>query len=235
MATDNALRAVVFDIDNTLYDYDAAHAPAFAALTEYAGRELGLSEAEFVRRHREAEREMRRRCGDNCAALHNRLLRYQALLEALDRPVGAALEMSKLYWTALLSAVRPFPDAVEALARLRKMGLIVGIGTNMTAANQYEKLARIGAMDQVDFIVTSEEVSAEKPDRRLFDACAAKAGCAPSRCLFVGDSLEKDVLGALNAGMRAAWFCPKGEPAGAPEGALVIRELSELPERIATT
>ena len=54
MITDNAIRAVVFDLDNTLYDYDAAHAPAFRALTDFACREFGLTPEEVVQRHRAA-------------------------------------------------------------------------------------------------------------------------------------------------------------------------------------
>ncbi len=233
MITDNAIRAVVFDLDNTLYDYDAAHAPAFRALTDFACREFGLTPEEFVQRHRAAEKELGRRCGANCAAVHNRLIRYQVLLEGLGRPIGRAPEMSRLYWSTLLNAMKPYPGAIQMLERLREMGLAVGIGTNMTADNQYEKLIRIGAMERIDFLVTSEEVTAEKPDRRLFEACAAKAGCAPDRCLFVGDSLEKDVKGALAAGMRAAWFHPAGDGAEGLPGAWTLERLSDLPGRIA--
>lgn len=231
--TTNSIRAVVFDIDNTLYDYDAAHAPAFQALTDYASHELSVSADEFVRRHAEAEREMRRRCGDNCAALHNRLLRYQVLLEGMGKPPGPALRMSRLYWRTLLDAVHPYPGAIEALSRLRQMGLKVGVGTNMTAEAQYEKLIRLGAMSQVDFIVTSEEITAEKPDRRLFDACVQKAGCEAQACVFVGDSLENDVRGAMDAGMRAVWFCPEGDLADAIPGAMVARSHWALPGLLA--
>ncbi|MBR1821856.1 MAG: HAD family hydrolase [Clostridia bacterium] len=227
------LKAVIFDIDNTLYDYDAAHAPAFQALTAFACETFSLTPQRFAELHRSAERELEIRCGGNCAAVHNRLLRYQALLERLGQPIAYAPGMSKLYWSTLLEAMRPYPDAVETMARLKAMGLTIGIGTNMTAENQYEKLARIGAMPYVDFMVTSEEVTAEKPDRRLFDACAKKAGCAPEACAFVGDSVSKDVRGAMNAGMRAIWFCREGEPDRAIPGATTIRALSELPELLA--
>ena len=233
MTTNDNLRAVIFDLDNTLYDYDDAHAVASRAMADYARRELGLEADVFARLYREAEAEVRRRCGGNCAALHNRLLRCQALLEGLGRPVSHAPRMAKTYWDAMLDVVRPYPGAIEALARLREMGLTVGVGTNMTADYQFEKLERIGAMPCVDFIVTSEEVTAEKPDRRFFDACAEKAGCAPGACAFVGDSLAGDVRGALDAGMRAVWFCHKQDPSKAIPGAMLVREFAELPGLLA--
>ena len=233
MITDNRVKAVIFDIDNTLYDYDAAHAIAFEALTACAGDALSLDPGEFARLHSQAERELANRCGGNCAALHNRLLRYQVLLEGLGRPVGLAPKLAKVYWSTFMEALRPDPGAARALARLRGMGLKVGIGTNMTADYQYEKLERMGLMPCVDFMVTSEEVTAEKPDRRLFDACARKAGCEAGACVFVGDSLSKDVKGAMDAGMRAMWLCRPGQdPAKAIPGAAVVRALDEIPDLI---
>ena len=108
------LKAVVFDLDNTLYDYDAAHAPAFEALTRFACREFGLTPEEFADRHRAAMRELARRCGANCAAVHNRLIRYQVLLEALGRPIGYAPGMSRLYWSRMPRCSLPGPPACRS-------------------------------------------------------------------------------------------------------------------------
>ena len=227
------LKAVIFDIDNTLYNYDAAHAPAFAAVTEYARRELGIPAEAFPGLHAQAQRTLIERCGVNCAASHNRLIRYQVLLEARKLPLRHAPVMDALYWSTLMDAMVANPGAVEAMAALHGRGLAIGIGTNMTADWQFEKLRRLRAIDHVDFIVTSEEVTAEKPDRRFFDACAEKAGCAPGACAFVGDSLAGDVRGALDAGMRAVWFCHKQDPSKAIPGAMLARELMELPGLLA--
>ena len=226
------LKAVIFDLDNTLYSYDDAHAVAWRAVTDCAGRELGLSPERFAALHERASAELERRCG-KCAAVHNRLLRYQVLLEQAGLPFARASGLAKLYWTTFIDAARAYPDAADTLRRLREMGLAIGIGTNMTADWQYEKLERMGLMPCVDFIVTSEEVSAEKPDARFFTACAEKAGCTAGECLFVGDSLNGDVLGALGAGMPAAWLRLKGD-AEPPEGATVLASLGELPDIIST-
>ena len=223
------LRAVIFDIDGTLYDYNAAHRHAYAALTEYACDAFGLTPERFDALHAEADRLLRRRAGC-CAAIHNRLLRYQLMLEQLGQPISHAPALSELYWSTLLLWMKPFPGLQETFARLRAMGLRIGIGTNMTADRQYDKLDRLGVMPLVDFMVTSEEVSAEKPDRRLFDLCAEKAGCAPAECAFVGDSLRGDVLGAKAAGMWPVWFCTGSDVVEDVPGAARIAALAELPE-----
>lgn len=227
-------RAVIFDIDNTLYSYDAAHGAAWRAVTDYAVRAFSIAPDVFEDWHRAGSRLLEEHSGGRCAAIHNRLIRYQLMLEAVGQPIAHAPAMAKLYWNTLLDAMTPFPGVHQAFERLLSMGLTVGIGTNMTADYQFEKLHRLGLLRHVRFMVSSEEVSAEKPDRRLFDLCAAKAGCAPGECVFVGDSLKGDVLGALNAGMGAAWYNPAPQPAETPPGACRFREYRELPDLLAS-
>ena len=97
------LKAVIFDLDNTLYDYDAAHAVAWDSLRAFAAGALRVTPEQFDALHAAADRVLRERTGGGCAAIHNRLLRYQMLLELIHKPVGLAPEMAKLYWTALLA------------------------------------------------------------------------------------------------------------------------------------
>ena len=222
------IQAVFFDLDNTLYSYDEAHCAAFRALTGWAQENLGLEPGRFESLHREANRILKARCGGG-SATHNRLIRYQILLEGLGLPLRHAPDMAALYWSTLLEAARPFPGTREGLALLRKQGYTVGVGTNMTADRQFEKLEKLGLIELVDFLVTSEEAGAEKPDARLFALCAEKARCPASDCVYVGDSLESDILGALQSGMRAVWFCPQPRTEAAPAGVPRIASLTELP------
>ena len=222
------IKSVIFDLDDTLYDFTSAHTMALHRVTEYARYTLDLSPERFEVLQREAFRRQKERLG-NCAATHNRLIRFQLMLEAAGKPISYASEMADLYWRTLLERIRPMPGAVDTLASLRFAGLTVGVGSNMTADWQYAKLKRLGLMTYVDFIVTSEEAGAEKPDAALFLLCAEKAGCTPEECAFVGDSLLGDALGARDAGMAAYWLCPHPESTDVPAGVTRIRTLSELP------
>jgi putative hydrolase of the HAD superfamily len=226
--------AIIYDIDNTLYSYDDAHAKAWNALTEYASRTFSISPERFFEWHRRASRALEAHTGGPCAAIHDRLIRYQVMMELEGLPLAHAPEMCRIYWNALLNALKPYPGLVETFERLKSMGYSLGIGTNMTADYQFEKLSRLGVLRLLDFFVSSEEASAEKPDPRLFELCAGKAGLSPEACVFVGDSLTGDVLGAKNAGMRAVWFTPRPEPAETPPGAFRIHAHAELPNLLST-
>lgn len=219
------IKAFVFDLDNTLYSYDAAHSSAFQAVTAYACRTFGLTPGDFSALHRQGSRLLEERVGSVTAAIHNRLIRYQIMLEELGQPIRFAPEMAGIYWSAFLDAVEPGAGLDECVSGLKSRGFRLGVGTNMTAEYQFAKLDKLGILDAVDFMVSSEEVGVEKPDRKLFDSCARKAGCRAQECVFVGDSLELDARGALAAGMLPVWLCPEERSCESP-----IRRIASLAE-----
>lgn len=223
------IKAVFFDVDDTIYSYTKAHPYGFEAVCAYAVHQLGLDRETFARLHQEQMSRHVEQVGANCAATHNRLIRYQCILERLRLPLTHAPIMERLYWETMLAHMEPAPGLLETARSIREKGLVLGIGTNMTADWQYEKLSRLGLLPLADVIVSSEEVNVEKPDPGLFLACAEKAGCAPAECAFVGDSLHHDVSGAMAAGMQAVWYCPDSDGRfSAPEGVWVISRLPQL-------
>ena len=205
------VKAVVFDIDNTVYSYDDAHAVAWVALCDYVKEHLDMSAETFRCCHKAAQTIVKERLGADCAALHNRQLRYQILLEEAGKPLHHAISMNDLYWNTLIAAARPEPGIKACLEQLKQAGFVLGIGTDMTIDYQLKKLEKLQLLHLFDFIVSSEEVNAEKPSIKLFSCCARKAGVPAGDCVFVGDNLKKDYFGSQAAGMHAVWYCPNEE------------------------
>lgn len=216
-------KAVIFDLDNTLYDYDACHAQAWEALCCYAKEHLGMEREKFIRCREENIDALESRLGMPCAAIHNRILRYQGIMEKYGFPLIHCLKMSDLYWDTFFRYLVPAPGVEECLAALKEKKFCLGIGTNMTVDYQLRKLEALGLLKYFDFLVTSEEVLAEKPAGKFFACCAEKAGALPEECVFVGDDLQKDVMGARNAGMTAVWFCSNEAPT---DGQLQCRRIT---------
>lgn len=211
------VRAVIFDIDNTMYDYTSGDRAGMEAVTGYADRVLGCPGAEFLELFARGKQIACGRVGADTAAQHNRLIRMQVILELMGRPLFPhAQNLERCYWEALLESAKPEPGLLRAMEALKKAGLHLGVGTDMTADIQYRKLERLRAAPWIDSITTSEEVGAEKPSPRLFGQCIKKAGVPAGECLFIGDSLVKDVKGALDAGMQACLYAP-GDRLGGTE------------------
>ena len=79
-------------------------------------------------------------------------------------------------------------------------------------------------------VVDSTCVGVSKPDAQIFTLAVQRLGCEPSEVLYVGDSFEKDVVGAHAAGLRTAWLVGASERAcAAPELVDVrLRALTDL-------
>lgn len=203
------IKAVIFDIDGTMYDYALGNRLGLAALEDYGRRVLGVGEESLREAVRQAEKELGERLSGT-AASHNRLVRIQRALELLNKPpFPHALWMAGCYWNTLLDSARPFPGLLDCLCDLKEKGFLIGAGSNMTALLQYKKLERLGAAPFIHWILTSEEAGTEKPDPCFFKLCAEKSGCRPWECLFIGDSLKHDALGARAAGMESLLFDPE--------------------------
>ena len=68
---------------------------------------------------------------------------------------------------------------------------------------QLKKIAHLGISDYIDFVITSEEVGAEKPSKRIFYAALDKLNCDPGEAVMIGDDLKKDISGAEKLGIKA--------------------------------
>lgn len=206
------IRAVIFDIDNTMYNFDRAHAAAMEALFRYGNQALSLEPGSMKEGLSAAQKLILDRLGTNSSAIHNRLIRFQTFLESMKNvDLTKALEMYHTYWDTLLAVMEPEPGLKDLILDLGSRGIRIGIGSDMTAYIQFKKLEKLGVLDQLSFIVTSEEAGAEKPSPEFFRLCVEKAGCKAEECVFIGDSLKKDVEGAEKSGLYGIWYHPAPE------------------------
>ena len=201
------IRTVIFDVDNTLYDYDLGHEAGMNALLCYCKDNLGIKKKDARQYIRDAMAEQLVRTGVANGAAHNRVIRYQIVLERLGLPLFPhTLNMYELYWGTLLDTAVPEEGLVDFLQALKDRGVKLGIGTNLTAMIQFEKIEQLHLEPYFDFIVSSEEVNVDKPDPRFYELCVQKAGCTSSECAFIGDSLDFDVYGPESVGMRGILY-----------------------------
>ena len=224
------IRAVIFDLDGTLYPLKPSTTLALERAQAYAVREMSLPPEQF---RAEYDKALARQLSDHVGTFcyHSRIIRFQLVCESLGLPIRYAPRLAAAYWEGYLEPMKPFDGVAEALGKLKRQGLRLGVGTNMTAEWQFSKLEKLGLIDSFDFIVTSEEAGVEKPAAAFFRYCANKAKLPVGECLFVGDNLEYDVRGATAAGLKALWL--QADPAQR-EAADVpsIASWSELPGSI---
>jgi putative hydrolase of the HAD superfamily len=103
-----------------------------------------------------------------------------------------------------------FDEVPEVLQHLSGR-LPLGVITNGASDTQREKLRTTGIEALFDVIIVSGEIGAAKPSPIAFQAALEATGVSPQEALHVGDSLEADVAGALNAGLNAVWLNRHGK------------------------
>ncbi len=201
------IKAVFFDIDNTLYDYDDMHRLAMQHIVTYAEKRWKLSEQTVRQGVQKAMDDLTVSLGVDNASSHNRLIRFARFLEqqGIYDYVGA-VEMAEMYWNSFFAHMQPEKGLLQFMDQLKSSGIRIGIGTNMTAYVQYLKLRALGVLPYADILVTSEDAGAEKPNPAFFACCLHRAGVRPEECIFIGDSQKHDIEGALHAGMHAVWY-----------------------------
>lgn len=223
-----ALKAVLFDLDNTLYDFSSAHKEGLRAMAEYGQSRFDIPARRFLLAYQQADRQLKQEL-PHVAACHNRVLISQRMLELLGLPsVVTPLELYETYWGTILRMIKPRDGATELLGRLHHQHIRTGICTDMTAHIQHRKIAALGLSAYLDVLVSSEETGVEKPDPRVFLHCLHKLHVRPEEAVFIGDSFERDVCGAHAAGLIPFWLNVSGRPA--PNAGFAYKELHSLNE-----
>jgi putative hydrolase of the HAD superfamily len=189
------VRAVVFDIDGTLYPIRRV---ALRSLPLFV-RHLRLFYA--FGRARQALRS--ERPGE---ALRQRQAELVAGVLGVDAAEAGRRIEQIVYrrWPAYFGRLRPFAGVVETLAALRQRGMLLGVVSDSPFTR--EKLSALGLQSGWDAVVSADEAGALKPNREPFERIARMLEVAPGEVLFVGNSYGRDVVGAHRTGMRAAHF-----------------------------
>ena len=239
------IAGVLFDLGGTLLDYEAhanwqdTLASSYRAVHEelaiagYRG-EAGAFQRLFSgledRLWREAELGREKPTTETLV---------QALLGMVDLAPEPTLvdRCVRAYARTFQDGCEAYPDSQPALAALRSRRLKVGLLSNtiLPGRAHTEDLARFGLLRYFDDLVYSSDAGLWKPRPEVFDHALSRLGLRPEQALFVGDKPEYDVLGAHNAGLRAALIDRSSQyrrALGPSEGTSPdwhLQDLTELP------
>jgi len=220
------IRAVLFDLDDTLFDHRRS---ARAALAEVHERHAAaLDFAAFERHHGIYLEEMHLEVLAGRIGLDDaRRERFRKVFLALGVTLDAVKvdAVASAYRSGYMVNRRALDGAAALLTALRSHARIV-IVTNNLLDEQQDKLEYCGLAPLVDALVASGEVGVSKPDPAIFRIALDRAGVAASEAVMVGDSWTSDVVGARGAGIRAVWFNPERAPK--PADAAAVMEIHAL-------
>ena len=200
------IKGIIFDLDDTLYNATACYEKGMCELFSFAKTNFDMSKDVFDKYYSEAKRIVKNRLG-NVAASHNRLLYCQTFLELIGKsPVKYALKMYNLFWDTVLDNMVLYDYVLPLFIELKSRGIQIAILSDLTANIQYRKIEKLGLLENIDVLITSEEVGEEKPSYKMFELAMQKMGISAKELLMIGDSRERDIIGAQEAGIKAIQF-----------------------------
>jgi HAD superfamily hydrolase (TIGR01662 family) len=112
-------------------------------------------------------------------------------------------------WFSRPGVMRPYPEVVGVLTRLRALGYRLGVVSNWSW-NLRDRVVQVGLADFFELVWASAYAGCNKPHPRIFRQALEQMALSPGRVLYVGDSYRHDVVGARNAGLDAAWLVRDG-------------------------
>ena len=206
------IKAILFDIDDTLYDLSIPFKEAFREF--FPGEEMDLDGA-FLASRKYSDRIYDRSLSGEISMeemyiyrLGNAFRDYGKIIDG-----ATALQFQSVY-EKRQHEIRMTEEMERMLEELsRKMTL--GIITNGPSEHQRDKVRALGVERWIPMerIWISGDLGVGKPHKEIFEAAREKLGLKPEELCFVGDAYGHDILGAKGAGWKAVWFNHRGRQA----------------------
>jgi putative hydrolase of the HAD superfamily len=191
------LKAVLFDMDNTLFDFIAAKLEACREILSHIGKENGDIAGEP-------------------SELFGYFLRgvygfedYENIRDYMqERDLFTAQgyrECCEIYEREKLQNLELYPAVTDTLDRLRGLGLKLVIITDADRHHAMARLTRVGLLRYFDLLVAADMTGTKKPDPAHFLFALEALGTKPGETLVVGDSIKRDIVPARKLGLKTAY------------------------------
>ncbi|HEY7419624.1 MAG TPA: HAD family hydrolase [Ktedonobacteraceae bacterium] len=254
-----SIQAIIFDLDETLIIDDEATHQALEQVGTYAHAQVGVDAGLLAcTAYTYAQRlwvegpvfqysDMlgisaseglwgRFEGGDSrLQALHDWAPSYQreawrfALKQQNVDDENLAVRLAELFQARRYACQRLFPEAIAVLQALRR-SYKLALLTNGAPDMQREKIKYFQLAPYFETIVVSGEVGVGKPQPAIFHTVLKQLEVAPQDAMMVGDSLERDIKGAYQSGLKSAWVNRRDLPCEPEYGSFVHTEIANLDE-----
>ncbi|MCD6573286.1 MAG: HAD-IA family hydrolase [Thermoplasmata archaeon] len=200
------VEAILFDVGDTLIDTSTRMKRALYKTAEYLESKNIISEKEkFITIYEIVDKEIQ---GPRINHLYSD---PRIIIETAKRLnispslylVGAFLSVYRRF---IRKSIRKSNRLIKLFKTLKNEGFKIGIVTDGSTVEQIEQLYRLGILEYIDALITSEELDVEKPNALLFRKMLNYLSVNDSsNAVMVGDDLKRDIAGAKKIGINTIW------------------------------
>lgn len=196
------IKAVVFDLDHTLFDRYATIKKLVPQLRKHFDLNDGISDEFFIQELSYGDKHFVHKGWEG---IYNHLVG-----KGVFRTLPGFDEYTEIVLRHFKHLAEKYDFAEPTLKKLKAMGYKIGLITNGNSPLQYKKLQMLELTDKFDEIIVSGDTPYEKPDKRIFLMMAEKMGIEPQEMMYVGDHPLNDIEGSRNAGCVSVWVKTTG-------------------------
>jgi HAD superfamily hydrolase (TIGR01549 family) len=203
-----AIKAVFFDLDDTLHDhlypFSKAFKDSFPTLYEQ------VDVVSLYKKFRDFSDLLWKKYSYQELTLEE--LRIARMVMASEYfQIGITNEQASKFqaqYELNLENLQLFAEVPELINSMKAKGKLVGIITNGPVQHQFNKINSLGLTSYVsrEHIFISDEVGVAKPNKQIFHHAAQKVNMIPSEIVYIGDSWPNDVVAPMEAGWKAIWY-----------------------------
>jgi HAD superfamily hydrolase (TIGR01662 family) len=224
------VRAVLFDMDDTLFDHRHSSRRGLMAMQQRypCFQQATIDELEQAYMLLLEEVHLQVLLGEMNLD-QARTVRMERLFAQFDEKSSRATveEATRMFRETYQASRQIVPGTIALLEALRPH-VKIGIVTNNILVEQQEKLRYLGLEAHVDALVVSEEVGIVKPEAGIFRVALERLQCSAEETVMIGDAWQNDIIGARAAGIRAIWLNRYGVPCPDPSLASEISAFEPL-------
>lgn len=224
------LRAVIFDLDDTLYDHRHSARMGLLGIRSRHAEMQSVSVQELEQRYSSALESIHvQLLAGEVTQTEARVRRMQALFRSFGIIIDEARALGEYtrFRREYDRSCQVVPGTRELLSGLRAYGMRFGILTNNLVSEQIPKLKQLRLEQTFDVVTISEEVGAAKPDPKIFEVTLGRLELLADQVVMVGDSLETDIAGAQRVGIRSVWLNRFGDSRVAPGAATIAGDFGD--------
>lgn len=209
------MSAIIFDLDNTLYDVGQYFSGAFKEIAKYLSDKFHVPEPEIYKKL--------------TALWTEKTSMYPHLFDDLLDIYNGANEIRDVIkiFNNYNGELTPYQDVVPTLKELRKRNYKLGIITDGDIERQKRKIKLLRLADYFDVIILAKELDSKKPSEIPYKEAVNKLNIAPIKSVYTGDNPLLDFEGAKKMGMRTIRIL-RGEFITIPKNQYIDYEINDL-------